>query len=124
MLTLSLIGTGYLGTTHAAGMADLGFDVIGLDTDERKIEALATGQLPFYEPGLPELLKKSLNSGRLRFTADFMQIKDADVHFLCVGTPQSKKGNAADLSYVFEAVRADERLGVCSKHFAAALAIG
>ena len=106
MLTLSVIGTGYLGTTHAAGMADLGFDVIGLDTDARKIEALATGQLPFYEPGLPELLKKSLNSGRLRFTTDFAQIKDADVHFLCVGTPQSRTGNSADLSYVFEAVRA------------------
>ena len=106
MLTLSVIGTGYLGTTHAAAMADLGFDVIGLDTDARKIEALATGQLPFYEPGLPELLKKSLNSGRLRFTTDFAQIKDADVHFLCVGTPQSRTGNSADLSYVFEAVRA------------------
>jgi UDPglucose 6-dehydrogenase len=106
MLTLSVIGTGYLGTTHAAGMADLGFDVIGLDTDARKIEALATGQLPFYEPGLPELLKKSLDSGRLRFTTDFTQIKEADVHFLCVGTPQSRTGNSADLSYVFEAVRA------------------
>ena len=106
MLSLSVIGTGYLGTTHSACMAELGFNVVGLDTDARRVEALAAGRLPFYEPDLPELLKKSLNSGRLRFTTDFAQIKDADVHFLCVGTPQSQKGNSADLSYVFEAVRA------------------
>jgi UDPglucose 6-dehydrogenase len=106
VLTLSVIGTGYLGATHAAGMADLGFAVIGLDTDARKIEALAGGHLPFYEPGLPELLKTSLDSGRLRFTTDFAQLQDADVHFVCVGTPQSKDGNAADLTYVFAAVRA------------------
>lgn len=106
MLTLSVVGTGYLGATHAAGMAELGFNVIGLDMDERKIEALATGHLPFYEPGLPELLKKNLDSGRLRFTTDFTQIREADVHFVCVGTPQRKDGNAADLTYVFSAVRA------------------
>lgn len=103
MLTLSVVGTGYLGATHAAGMADLGFNVIGLDTDAQKIEALALGQLPFYEPGLPELLKKSLDSGRLRFTTDFADISEADVHFVCVGTPQRNDGNAADLSYVFAA---------------------
>lgn len=104
MLTLSVIGTNYLGATHAAGMSELGFNVIGLDTDVRKIEALAAGRLPFYEPGLPELLKKNLDSGRLRFTTDFAQISDADVHFLCVGTPQRQDGNAADLTYVFSAV--------------------
>jgi UDPglucose 6-dehydrogenase len=106
VLTLSVIGTGYLGATHAAGMAELGFEVIGIDTDEHKIEALATGRLPFYEPGLPDLLKRSLDSGRLRFTTDFAQIKYADVHFVCVGTPQRKDGNAADLTYVFAAIRA------------------
>ncbi len=106
MLTLSVVGTGYLGATHAAGMAELGFNVIGLDMDERKIEALAMGHLPFYEPGLPELLKKNLDSGRLRFTTDFTQIREADVHFVCVGTPQRQDGNAADLTYVFSAVRA------------------
>lgn len=106
MLTLSVVGTGYLGATHAAGMAELGFGVIGLDMDERKIEALAIGHLPFYEPGLPELLKKNLDSGRLRFTTDFTQIREADVHFVCVGTPQRQDGNAADLTYVFSAVRA------------------
>lgn len=103
MLTLSVVGTGYLGATHAAGMAELGFSVIGLDTDAQKIEALAMGHLPFYEPGLPELLKKNLDSGRLRFTTDFADIAEADVHFICVGTPQRKDGNAADLSYVFDA---------------------
>ncbi len=106
MLTLSVIGTNYLGATHAVGMAELGFNVIGLDTDERKIEALAAGRLPFYEPGLPELLKKNLDSGRLRFTTSIEQISDADVHFLCVGTPQRRDGNAADLTYVFSAVEA------------------
>jgi UDPglucose 6-dehydrogenase len=106
VLTLSVIGTGYLGATHAAGMAELGFNVIGLDTDSKKIESLSVGRLPFYEPGLPELLKKNLDSGRLRFTSDFAEISGADVHFVCVGTPQSKEGNAADLTYVFVAVRA------------------
>ena len=106
MLTLSVIGTNYLGATHAVGMAELGFNVVGLDTDERKIEALAAGHLPFYEPGLPELLKENLDSGRLRFTTDFAQISNADVHFLCVGTPQRRDGNAADLTYVFSAVEA------------------
>lgn len=106
MLILSVVGTGYLGATHAAGMSELGFNVIGLDTDARKIESLATGQLPFYEPGLPELLKKNLESGRLRFTTDFAEISEADVHFVCVGTPQRQDGNAADLTYVFSAIRA------------------
>jgi UDPglucose 6-dehydrogenase len=106
VLTLSVIGTGYLGATHAAGMAELGFNVMGLDTDSNKIESLSAGRLPFYEPGLPELLKKNLDSGRLRFTTDFAQISDADVHFVCVGTPQRQDGNAADLTYVFAAIRA------------------
>jgi len=86
-------------------MAELGFDVIGVDTDQRKIDALSSGLLPFYEPGLPELLKKNVAAGRLRFTTDFAEIADADVHFICVGTPQGAEGNAADLSYVFSATR-------------------
>jgi len=87
-------------------MADLGFNVIGLDTDKQKIDALVAGQLPMYEPGLPELLRSSLDSGRLRFTTDLSELAQADVHFVCVGTPQSAAGNAADLSYVFSAMRA------------------
>lgn len=87
-------------------MAELGFTVIGLDTDAHKIDSLRAGLLPFYEPGLSEMLTKNLDSGLLRFTTDFAQIADADVHFVCVGTPQREDGNAADLTYVFAAVRA------------------
>ena len=99
-LVLSVIGTGYLGATHAACMSSLGFNVIGVDTDASKIALLAQGQLPFYEPGLEELLQQELASGRLTFSTDFSMLADADVHFICVGTPQKENSLAADLSYV------------------------
>lgn len=104
MLKLSVIGTGYLGATHAACMAELGFNVVGVDVDQNKIEQLSIGNVPFYEPGLDELLKKQIKAGLLNFSADFSAIKDCDVHFICVGTPQSKTGNAADLSFVNSAL--------------------
>ena len=97
---LSVIGTGYLGATHAACMAELGFDVIGIDTDATKITLLSQGELPFYEPGLDDLLRKHVASGKLRFSTNFADLAQADVHFICVGTPQRKDGNAADLTYV------------------------
>ncbi|SDJ35450.1 UDPglucose 6-dehydrogenase [Frankineae bacterium MT45] len=98
---LSVIGTGYLGATHAVCMVELGYDVIGLDVDESKIETLRAGRIPFFEPGLPELLAKHLDSGRLRFTTSYQEVADfADVHFVCVGTPQSKGSDAADMTYV------------------------
>ena len=98
---LSVLGTGYLGTTHAVCMAELGYDVIGLDVDAAKVARLAAGEVPFFEPGLPELLRKALDSGRLRFTTSYQEVVDfADVHFVCVGTPQRKDGYAADLTYV------------------------
>ena len=103
-LKISVIGTGYLGTTHAACMSSLGFEVIGIDVDPAKITSLAAGEIPFYEPGLEELLQRELKSGRLSFSTDFNAIKDCDVHFICVGTPQVKDGLAADLSYVFAAL--------------------
>ena len=103
-LKISVIGTGYLGATHAACMSSLGFEVIGIDVDPAKIESLAAGTIPFYEPGLQELLQGELVSGRLSFSADFSAIKDCDVHFICVGTPQVKDGLAADLTYVFGAL--------------------
>jgi UDPglucose 6-dehydrogenase len=106
MLKISVIGTGYLGATHAACMAELGLEVVGIDTDSQKIAALSVGELPFYEPGLPELLQKQVKSGKLKFTTDFNAIADCDVHFICVGTPQSKDGLAADLSYVKSAFAA------------------
>ncbi|MDX6220242.1 MAG: UDPglucose 6-dehydrogenase, partial [Frankiales bacterium] len=98
---LTVIGTGYLGATHAVCMAELGFEVLGLDVDEAKIAALQAGKVPFFEPGLPELLQKNLDSGRLRFTTSFEEIGAfGDVHFLCVGTPQKKGEYAADMTYV------------------------
>ncbi|CAB4674436.1 unannotated protein [freshwater metagenome] len=103
---LSVIGTGYLGATHAACMAELGFDVIGIDTDATKITLLSQGELPFYEPGLDDLLRKHVATGKLRFSTNFEDLADADVHFICVGTPQRKDGNAADLTYVNAALEA------------------
>lgn len=104
-LRLSVIGTGYLGATHAACMAELGYEVIGYDVDDAKIELLRAGRVPFFEPGLPELLTKQVDSGRLRFTTDIAEVATfADVHFICVGTPQMKDSFAADLRYVHAAV--------------------
>jgi len=103
-MKLSVIGTGYLGATHAAAMSSLGFEVIGVDVNSSKIESLSRGEVPFYEPGLDDLLKSELATGRLTFTTDFSKASDCDVHFICVGTPQIKNGNAADLSYVNSAL--------------------
>ncbi|MFF3563993.1 UDP-glucose dehydrogenase family protein [Streptomyces sp. NPDC002574] len=102
---LTVIGTGYLGATHAICMAVLGFDVLGVDVDPVKIERLAGGEVPFFEPGLPELLAKALDSGRLRFTTSFEEAAEfGDVHFICVGTPQQRGSDAADMTYVDGAV--------------------
>ena len=105
-LKLSVIGCGYLGATHAACMSSLGFEVIGIDTDANKVAMLNRGQLPFYEPGLDSLLASEMTTGRLSFSTDFSDAADADVHFICVGTPQSKDGLAADLTYVKSSVTA------------------
>ena len=105
-LKVSVIGTGYLGATHAACMSSLGFEVIGVDVDAAKIELLTTGRVPFYEPGLENLLQKEIASGRLTFTTDFNAIADVDVHFICVGTPQKADSLAADLKYVDAALDA------------------
>ena len=105
-LKVSVIGTGYLGATHAACMSSLGFEVIGVDVDSAKIELLTAGRVPFYEPGLEDLLQKEIASGRLTFSTDFNAIADADVHFICVGTPQKPDSLAADLKYVDAALDA------------------
>jgi UDPglucose 6-dehydrogenase len=103
---ISVIGTGYLGATHAAAMAELGFDVIGVDTDQSKVDALRDGRVPFFEPGLPELITQHVASGRLTFTTDIAEATAlADVHFICVGTPQQSGSFAANLSYVEAAAR-------------------
>jgi UDPglucose 6-dehydrogenase len=98
---MTVIGTGYLGATHAICMAALGFEVLGVDVDGGKIAALASGRVPFFEPGLPEKLREALDSGRLRFTTDFAEAAEfGDVHFVCVGTPQAPGSHAADLRFV------------------------
>ncbi|BBY49876.1 UDP-glucose 6-dehydrogenase [Mycolicibacterium arabiense] len=96
-----MFGTGYLGATHAAGMAELGHEVIGVDVDPGKIAKLASGDIPFYEPGLRKMLRENLEAGRLRFTTDYdAAVEFADVHFLGVGTPQKKGEYGADLRHV------------------------
>ncbi|POH58866.1 UDP-glucose dehydrogenase family protein [Arthrobacter glacialis] len=105
-MKISVIGAGYLGTVHAATLASMGHHVIGLDTDAARIETLARGAAPFHEPGLAELLQDGHSSGRLTFSTDPARLADADVHFLCVGTPQSRTGNDTDLSFLLSAVSA------------------
>jgi UDPglucose 6-dehydrogenase len=103
-LRVTVIGTGYLGLTHAVCMADLGHQVLAIDVDEEKIASAARGEAPFFEPGLEPLLRKNLDAGRLRFTSDFAEIGEfGDVHFVCVGTPQKPGSTAADLTYVHAA---------------------
>src|SRR5690606_19225250 len=98
---LTVLGTGYLGATHAACMADLGYEVLGLDVDAAKLARLQAGDLPIYEPGLEELLKRNLEAGRLRFPTSYEEAAEfGDVHFICVGTPQKPGEYAADTSYV------------------------
>lgn len=99
-LKLSVIGCGYLGAVHAASMVELGHEVVGVEVDAEKAEALAAGRVPFFEPGFSELLRHALDSGRLSFSPDIKAAEGAAVHFLCVGTPQRRGEYAADLTYV------------------------
>lgn len=103
---ISVIGCGYLGAVHAACMAKLGHEVVGIDVDERKVAALATATAPFYEPGLPELLTETAATGRLTFSTEMSAAAGSDVHFVCVGTPQAHGEFRADLTYVDAAVTA------------------
>ncbi|WP_295784970.1 UDP-glucose/GDP-mannose dehydrogenase family protein [uncultured Microbacterium sp.] len=103
-MRLSVIGCGYLGAVHAAAMASIGHEVVGIDVDERKIAALSKGEAPFFEPGLQEILTEGIASGRLSFTTDMAAARGAAVHFVGVGTPQQAGGYAADLTYVDAAI--------------------
>jgi UDPglucose 6-dehydrogenase len=103
---ISVIGTGYLGAVHAVGMAELGHSVVGIDVDPAKVDALAAGRALFYEPDLDDLLAKHVESGAVRFSDALGDAAGAEVHFLCVGTPQRRDGLAADLSYLDAAVDA------------------
>ena len=99
-MRVSVIGCGYLGAVHAAAMASIGHDVVGIDIDADKIRALSRGEAPFFEPGLPELLQQGVRSGALTFTTEMSAADGAAVHFVGVGTPQQQSGHAADLSFV------------------------
>ncbi|WP_207837016.1 UDP-glucose dehydrogenase family protein [Williamsia soli] len=104
-MRVTVFGCGYLGATHAACLAELGHEVLGVDVDEKKIATLTSGELPFYEPGLVDVLRRNLESGRLRFTSDYDDAAAfADIHFLGVGTPQKKGEYAADLRHVYSMV--------------------
>ncbi|HWM39358.1 MAG TPA: UDP-glucose/GDP-mannose dehydrogenase family protein [Streptomyces sp.] len=111
-LKITVIGTGYLGATHAAAMAELGFEVLGLDISPEKIALLERGETPMYEPGLEDLLRRHVaghpgSSGRLRFTTSYEEVGEfGDVHFICVNTPQKHGEYACDMSYVDSAVEA------------------
>jgi UDPglucose 6-dehydrogenase len=98
---IAVFGTGYLGATHAACMAELGHDVVGVDVDQTKLLKLATGEAPFFEPGLNRILNTNIRARRLRFSASYEEAADfADVHFIAVATPQKSDGLGADLSQV------------------------
>lgn len=101
---MSVIGCGYLGAVHAAAMASIGHDVVGIDIDHDKIATLSSGAAPFFEPRLSELLQAGLASGRLRFSARMEDAAGSAVHFIAVGTPQLPGGHAADLRFVDGAV--------------------
>ncbi|WP_426184751.1 UDP-glucose dehydrogenase family protein [Microbacterium sp. TWP3-1-2b2] len=103
-MKLSVIGCGYLGAVHAAAMASIGHEVVGIDVDPDKLEALSRGEAPFFEPDLQRLLADGVASGRLRFTHDLEEARGAKFHFVAVGTPQRKDGSAADLTYVNAAI--------------------
>jgi UDPglucose 6-dehydrogenase len=97
---ISVIGCGYLGAVHAACMVELGHEVVGVDVDESKIAALAAGRPPFFEPGLPDMLERAIQTGRLSFSTDIADVEGSQVHFIAVGTPQRPGTHAADLTYV------------------------
>lgn len=103
-MNISVIGCGYLGAVHAACMAEIGHTVVGVDVDEEKVGLLSAGQAPFHEPDFEELLARNVDAGRLRFTTDFAEVADSQVHFIGVGTPEAADGSA-DMTYMTSAVQ-------------------
>ncbi|MCJ1680479.1 UDP-glucose/GDP-mannose dehydrogenase family protein [Streptomyces sp. APSN-46.1] len=105
-MRISVIGCGHLGIPHAAAMAELGHEVIGVDVDQAKVDSLNSGQCPIYETGLPELLARHTASGRLRFTTDIREAAEfAEMHFIGVGTPIDADGRSYDTGQVYGAIR-------------------
>ena len=102
-MRMTMVGTGYVGLVTGVCFANTGVDVVCLDVDKRKIEKLRNGICPIYEPGLTELMVKNHDAGRLRYTLDKPEAyRDADMIFICVGTPSDEDGRA-DLKYVLQA---------------------
>jgi UDPglucose 6-dehydrogenase len=110
LVRVSVIGCGYLGAVHAASMAAIGHEVVGIDTDPLKVATLSRAEAPFYEPGLPQLLEEAYATRRLSFSTDVEAIAQADVHFICVATPQQPDSYAADVRFVDEAVASVARV--------------
>ena len=106
IVKISVIGCGYLGAVHAATLASMGHTVVGIDVDATKVDQLGRGLAPFFEPGLDELLQDGRATGRLTFSTDIAKAARAQVHFLCVGTPQSKTSDGADLTFLVAATGA------------------
>ena len=102
-VNVSVIGLGYLGAVHAAGMAEMGHSVIGIDIDQAKVDSLSRGEAPFFEPGFSDILTRATE--RITFSTDMAAAAAATVHFVAVGTPQSESG-AADMTYVNQAIEA------------------
>ena len=104
-MKICFIGTGYVGLVSGACFADLGNSVWCVDNNKEKIDLLNKGHVPFFEPGLQEIVIKNYSSGRLKFTTDLsMAVKDSDIIFICVGTPTSKNTRSANLHYVFNVI--------------------
>lgn len=104
-MRITVLGTGYLGATHAACMAELGHEVLGVDNDQAKLAKLESGEVPFYEPGLEPVLRRNIEAGRLRFTASYEEAAEfGEAHFIAVGTPQKKGEFSANLAYVDSAI--------------------
>ena len=102
-MKICVIGTGYVGLVSGACFADLGNNVWCVDKDKQKIELLNNNQIPIFEPGLEELVKKNYSSGRLKFITNLnFAVKNSDIIFICVGTPTSKNNNSVDLKYFFK----------------------
>lgn len=103
-MKISVIGCGYLGAVHAASMASLGHEVVGIDVDSNRVEKLARGEAPFHEPNFEELLRAGVHSRKLTFTTDPSRAANAKVHFIGVGTPQRTDGKNANISFVNSAM--------------------
>jgi UDPglucose 6-dehydrogenase len=104
-MRVTMIGAGYVGLVSGACFADFGHQVICIDKDATKVEALNRGEIPIFEPGLAELVEANVRQGRLQFAADTSRIGDAEAVFIAVGTPSRRGDGHADLSFVYAAIR-------------------